>query len=225
MNVFNDYSKYIISKSLDINTLTTFLKAFPIIQLYHKSIDIPFNVSIFMNLKIIKNNINVFPVLKYINIIYYSSNINNDNIITINKIYDYINKNKNKNYFKNINIKFNFIQEEIFIHNNKNNFIEFIKDKCISENKFYEIIDLNLNNINNIKILNLNLNNEKYIPIYSFNDIKYSDLYKIEKIMNLNSNKNLYFTIDNNPCKFNNFNELNKSIIWNLYYDSYTFNY
>jgi len=224
MNVFNDYSKYIISKSLDINTLTTFLKAFPIIQLYHKSIDIPFNVSIFMNLKIIKNNINVFTFLKYINIIYYSPNINDDNIIIINKIYDYVHK--NKNYFKNINIKFNFIQKEIFITNIKNNnFIEFIKDKCISENKFYEIIDLNLNNINNIKILNLNLNNEKYIPIYSFNDIKYSDLYKIEKIMNLNSNKNLYFTIDNNPCKFNNFNELNKSIIWNLYYDSYTFNY
>ena len=39
----------------------------------------------------------------------------------------------------------------------------------------------------------------------------------------MNEHKDLYFTIDYNPCKFNNFIELNKHIKWDLYYDSYSF--
>ena len=225
MNILTNHSKHIISKVLDINTLLTFLKAFPIIRLYYKSIDIVFDSLIFENLNIIKENINIFTFLKNINIIYYSPIINENNIIELNKIYDYIdksNKNNIKCKNKNIVVKFKFIQKEIFINENNNNFIEFIKNKCISKNIFYRIINLNLNlNLDNV-INNLNLNDKKYITIYSFNDIKYSDLYKIKEIMNLNVNNNLYFTIDNNPCKFNNFDELNKCINWNLYYDSYT---
>ena len=200
MNILTNYSKYIISKTLDINTLTTFLEAFPIIRLNYKSIDIPFDSSILNNLNIIKENINIFTIFKSINIIYYSSIINENDNKLLHKIYKIINS-------LNKNMKIKFIQDEIFIFNNDNNF------SYKSKSKF--------NIIFNINQINHQFYNNNYIPVYSFNDIKYNDLSKIEKMMN--EHKDLYFTIDYNPYKFNNFNELNKHIKWDLYYDSYSF--
>ena len=199
MNILNNYSKYIISKTLDIKTLITFLKAFPIIRLNYKSIDIPFDSSTFNNLNIIKENINIFTFLKNIIIIYYSSIINENDNKTLYKIYKIINS-------LNKNMEIKFIQDEIFIFSNNNNF------SYKSNSKFNIILDINQINLNQIY---------NYIPVYSFNNIKYNDLLEIEKMMN--EHKDLYFTIDYTPYKFNDFNELNKHIKWDLYYDSYSF--
>ena len=54
---------------------------------------------------------------------------------------------------------------------------------------------------------------------YSFNNIKHSDLGKIEIIMYNLPNKE--FTIDNEEYNFNNFIELSKHIKWDLYYQYY----
>jgi hypothetical protein len=80
----------------------------------------------------------------------------------------------------------------------------------------------NINIIINSSIINFKLIHNRYSNftiIYSFNNIKYSQLLKIKKIMD--KYKNIYFTIDNKLYKFNNFNELDKCIKWDLYFEDY----
>ena len=60
-----------------------------------------------------------------------------------------------------------------------------------------------------------------FIPVYSFNDIQYSDLSKIKNI--IDSHPNTLFTINNSLNKFDNYNDINKRIKWDLYFDSYSY--
>ena len=86
----------------------------------------------------------------------------------------------------------------------------------------YSNINKNINIIIDSSIINFKSIYNKYLNftfIYSFNNIKYSQLLKIKKIMN--KHKNLYFTIDNKLYKFNNFNELDKCIKWDLHFEDY----
>ena len=247
----NNYSKYLISKSLDIDKLINFIKLYPLIKVYYTSITL---TSIKKLIKI-HNSLRLFPFLKNINIIY-SNSISGgirgiDN--SLDKIINYI---ESRNW-KNIIIKIKINSNELFIKDEKYiskirmdsrsqthkifNFLcqnrsQALKIDLSNVDKLYIIVNINRNNDGQFQFLkskiNLKTENfhelEKYefIPIYSFNNIRYSDLKMISKI--INENENQYFTIDRycgEKYKFNNFTDFNKCINWDLYFQEYTISF